>query len=133
MCLQQLLKNRAARRKNHFVSLDTLIFTGQGHISEVIVIPQFLKRCLSLVLEIIPLQAKLLICHDFKNSRLSLISYQWSHFKKILPGLPFSVSVLMMLDALTDRVAFLRSCFKIKMNWSNHILKGSSTKKFSIA
>ena len=67
MCLQQLLKNRTARRKDHFVSLDTLIFTGKSHISEVIVILQLLNRCLQKALKTIPFHTQFLICHDCKS------------------------------------------------------------------
>ena len=64
MSFQQLLEEWATSRKNHFVGFDALIFAGQGDISEVCVISQFCKGRLQYILEIIPLQAKLLIGHD---------------------------------------------------------------------
>ena len=63
MKFQQLFEEWATSREDNFVSLDALIFTGQGDISEVSVIPQLCKRPLHKLLEIIPLQAKLLIRH----------------------------------------------------------------------
>ena len=54
MSFQQLFEEGAASRKDHFVELYALIFTGQGDIGEVSVSPQFFKRRLHKVLEIIP-------------------------------------------------------------------------------
>ena len=66
MSFQQLLKEGTASRKNHFVGVDTLIFTGQGDIGEVGVSSEISKGHLYKALEIIPLQAKLLVCHVLK-------------------------------------------------------------------
>ena len=63
MKFQQLFEEGTTSRKDNFVSLDALIFTGQGDISEVSVTPQLCKRPLHKLLEIIPLQTKLLIRH----------------------------------------------------------------------
>ena len=66
MSFQQLLEEGATGRKDHFVGLDALILTGQGDIGEVGVSSEFSKGHLYKALEIIPLQAKLLVCHNLK-------------------------------------------------------------------
>ena len=52
-----------ACEKNHFVSLDTLILTCQGDISEVIICPKLTKRFSCVILEIILPQTWLLTVH----------------------------------------------------------------------
>ena len=64
MSFEQLLEEGTASRQNHFVGLDALIFAGQGDIGEVGVSSEISKRHLNQALEIIPLQAKLFVCHD---------------------------------------------------------------------
>ena len=66
MSFQQLLEEGATGRKDHFVGLDALILTGQGDIGEVGVSSKISKGNLNQALEIIPLQAKLLVCHNLK-------------------------------------------------------------------
>ena len=60
MKFQQLFEEGTTSRKDNF---EAPIFTGQGDISEVSVTPQLCKRPLHKLLEIIPLQTKLLIRH----------------------------------------------------------------------
>ena len=64
MNFQQLLEEGTTSRKNNFVGLNALILSGQGDISEVFVSSEFSKGHLYYALEIIPLQAKLFVCHD---------------------------------------------------------------------
>ena len=61
MCFKQPLKEWATGRKDHPVSVDTFILTSQGDIGEVTVASEFSKRCLQVLLEIIPLQTQLII------------------------------------------------------------------------
>ena len=74
MKFQQLFEEGTTSRKDNFVSLDALIFTGQGDISEVSVTPQLCKRPLH------KLQAHPSACH---NARLFRYWTQWVVFSKI--------------------------------------------------
>ena len=49
--------------EDHLVGLDLFIITGQGHIEEVFVVPQFTERCGDVRLEIVPPQAELFRSH----------------------------------------------------------------------
>ena len=66
MSFRQFLEEGTASRVNHFLGLDALILTGQGDIGEVGVSSEISKGHLYKALEIIPLQAKLLVCHNLK-------------------------------------------------------------------
>ena len=57
MSLQQFLKERTTCWQKNFVGLDVLVFTGQGYISEVPVVPQVFKSHLGKVLEFHPVHS----------------------------------------------------------------------------
>ena len=57
---KQLLEERTGSSQDHLVCFHLLtILTGQSHIREVIVISQVSKSNLDVVLEVVPLEAKL--------------------------------------------------------------------------
>ena len=59
---QKVAEERTGRDEDHLVRVNLLaILAGQGHISEVFVLTQFLERSPDVVMEIVPLQAQLLI------------------------------------------------------------------------
>ena len=59
---QEVGEEGAGGDEDHLVGVYLLtILAGQGHISEVFVLLQFLKRRFDVVMEIVPLQAQLLI------------------------------------------------------------------------
>ena len=59
---QKVAEERTGRDEDRFVRVNLLaILAGQGHISEVFVLTQFLERSPDVVMEIVPLQAQLLI------------------------------------------------------------------------
>ena len=53
-------EERGASGQDHLVSFDLLVLTGQGHVEEVFVVAQFLKRSADVCLKIIPTEAKFL-------------------------------------------------------------------------
>ena len=58
---QNVQEEGAGRDEDHLVRVNLLaILAGQGHISEVFVLSQFLERSPDVVMEIVPLQAQLL-------------------------------------------------------------------------
>ena len=52
-----------ARREDDFVGLDLLIITGQSHIEEVFVVPQFTERCGDVGFKVVPPKAELFRGH----------------------------------------------------------------------
>ena len=72
MSFEQLFEEWTACREDHLVSLDTLILTGQGDISEVAVTSEFSKRILQIGLEIIPLKTQFFILHTSDKDHAQL-------------------------------------------------------------
>ena len=60
--LQESFEGDRAGGQDNLVSLDLFSVTGDGHVHEVIFIPQILESALDALLEIIPAKAELLIC-----------------------------------------------------------------------
>ena len=64
MSLKQLAEEWAGSCKDHFVSFDAFLPTGQGDIGEVVVFPQLSKGSVQPLLEItIPFHAQLFLLH----------------------------------------------------------------------
>ena len=59
--LQQSFEVGAAGRENHFVSLGALAVTGEGDVTEGLLIPQVLEGGHHVGLEVVPTEAKLLL------------------------------------------------------------------------
>ena len=79
MSFQKSFEERAASGEYHFVSLDLIFITGEGHIKEVLVVPQLPKGNTDVGLKVIPSQTKLLISHGemfFSSSD----SFRWLCF-----------------------------------------------------
>ena len=61
--LEKMAKGNGAGRKDHFVSLQLLASVARdGHVHELGLVAQVRERRLDALLEIVPLQAELLIC-----------------------------------------------------------------------
>ena len=60
--LEHPLEEGAAGRKDHLVAVHLPILTCQGDISKVLVLPQIAEGSLDILLEIVPFQAKFVVC-----------------------------------------------------------------------
>ena len=61
--LKKVTKGNGASREDDFVRLDLLsAVTGEGDVHKLGLVSQVCEGCLDALLEVIPLQAKLLIC-----------------------------------------------------------------------
>ena len=59
--LEKILEVRTARAENHLVSLGVLALSGDGDVTERLLIPQVLERGNHIGLKVVPSKAELLI------------------------------------------------------------------------